>query len=293
MINYCNPEGFKNEIRSLKEANDPDKFFSWFDGGGTIKGAFVKGEDVFNRMFLPYAKKYLRTLDDKTCLDIGYGGGTKMIVACKYFKTSWGIDVHKECNYIGEEFEKTKFNNYRFFETDGDHLNYIEDQSVDFIYSWVTFLHLMGIENVEKYLSEIHRVLKPGGIAVIYFTRLIRSKTKQNESEYQADIVKENQHTDGFRYGGPLTKVRRIGMVISLWKMAELAEKAGLIIVDKTVSHDGKGKNKVIHGQHGIVLQKYKGSTTSESSWGSSTKTTPSKSRPKRSLKTRSKKLKK
>jgi ubiquinone/menaquinone biosynthesis C-methylase UbiE len=108
---------------------------------------------------------------------------------------------------------------------------------------------------VVSYLDEIKRVLKPQGIAVIYFTRLIRSKSPQTETEYYADIILENAETVGYRYGGPLTTVRSIAMIISMWKMVELAEASGLEVIDKTFSYDGKGKKKKIYGQHGIVLR--------------------------------------
>ena len=45
-------------------------------------------------------------------------------------------------------------------------------------------------------------------------------------------------------------------MIISLWKMIELAEEIGFKVVGKTYSFDGTKKNPIIRGQHGLVLSK-------------------------------------
>ena len=88
-MNYCNPEGFRNEIKELLAKGDLSAFYSWFDGGETKTGAFEKGADVFNRVIYPYAKKYLKGRlreSDVSALDLGYGAGTKILPALNFFQ---------------------------------------------------------------------------------------------------------------------------------------------------------------------------------------------------------------
>jgi ubiquinone/menaquinone biosynthesis C-methylase UbiE len=256
-MNLCNPEGFRAEIKSM--VDEPDKLFTWFDGGGDIDGAFKKAEVIFERLILSHAKKHLgKDLSDKVSMDIGYGSGAQVLAASEVFEKAFGIDVHEEHDAIMYELMSRggddMLDKAYLMSCDGSSIP-SEDDSIDFIHSWTTFLHLVGLVNVVSYLDEIKRVLKPQGIAVIYFTRLIRSKSPQTETEYYADIILENAETVGYRYGGPLTTVRSIAMIISMWKMVELAEASGLEVIDKTFSYDGKGKKKKIYGQHGIVLR--------------------------------------
>lgn len=247
IMNYCNPEGFKKEIKgNIKKGKN--FFFSWFDGGKTVAGAFKKSEGIFKRLMLPWAKKF------DTSLDIGYGGGGQVLAASKYFKYALGVDVHEEVEFVEKELKKrNKEKNIALFIGDGKTLP-VDNEKVDFVSSWVTFLHLGTIEVVESYLKEIYRVLRGGGVAVIFFTRLVRTKSVQTEEEYSEDIIKEKQHITGYREGGPKTLVNRANLVISLWKMASLAKTHGFAVLSTTRSHD---KDK-IYGQHGIVIQKPK-----------------------------------
>lgn len=252
-MNYCNPQGFRNVISELAEG-DKNILFTWFDGGKDVNDVFKKGARTFARLMLPHAKKHLKDLSDKVSLDIGYGSGAQVVAAAGVFEKAYGLDVHNQHPTFAEEMQNQGAEDFALLGGDG-HTIPMDNDTVDFVHSWTTFLHLNGIENVQSYLEEIKRVLKPQGIAIIYFTRLIRSKSQQSEAEYHADIALENDEKLGYRYGGDLTKVRAIAMIVSMWKMTELAEAAGLDVVDKTFSYEGKGKSKRIFGQHGIVLK--------------------------------------
>ena len=279
-MNYCNPEGFRNEINVLFEKGDMDAFYHWFDGGETVEGAFEKGADVFNRVIKPYATKYLKG-QRHVALDLGYGMGTKIKAALNTFPKVYGIDVHEKWEVALHNMELKENQEVQLLTGDGVSL-ILEDEEVDFVYSWVVFCHLGTIENVEKYLQEIFRVLKPGGVAVIFFTRLIRSKHNQTWKEVEADMVKETNHDLGYREGGPESKVRSINLVMSMWKMEELASRSGFEILDKTASWDKVGKDRVHHGQYGIVIRRPipESFSVSTSSGGNSTeaRSTPSES---------------
>lgn len=257
MTNYCNPEGFKNEIRSLWEKGNIDAFYDWFDGGLTREGAFEKGEDVFNRVIFPFANKYIGKQLKKgaTALDLGYGAGTKVQAATNFFKKVIGVDVHDLEEDMIKGIEPKADCEIDLIKSDG-HTIPVGENEVDFLYSWVVFCHLGTIDNVRSYLREIHRVLNPSGIAVLYFTRLIRSKNYQTIQEVDADMAKELSHPTGYREGGPESKVRTINLVMSMAVMEDLSQSYGFEILEKTVNWSNSPQGKVYHGQHGIVLRK-------------------------------------
>jgi len=270
IMNYCNPEGFKNELKKIREEGETI-FFTWFDGGETVDGAYEKADDIFCRLMLPWAKKFLGDLKNKVSLDIGYGGGGQVLAASKHFKYAMGLDVHEEISYVEAELRKRqggKNKNTALFIGNGYTIP-IDANKIDFIHSWVTFLYIGTIQNVTSYLKEMFRVLKPGGVAVIFFTRLIWSKSEQHMPEYEADLIKEKQHPEGYREGGPLTRVNRPNLIMSRWKMEELAEKQGFKFLSPTMSQN----RDVIYGQHGVVIQKPIAAFPS-----TSLKSTPSKS---------------
>ena len=274
--NLCDPEGFKNEIRELEEKGDIDALYHWFDGGVTKKGAFEKGDDVFRRVIFPYIDKYMsdNTEQDFSALDLGYGMGTKIQSAIRFLPIVYGLDVHDDHATAIGNLDIPK--GHCVYLLSGEGTDIPESiEPVDFVYSWVTFCHLGTIENVKQYLSEIFRVLKPGGVAVLFFTRLIRSGKNQKWVDVEADMVKEREHPTGYREGGPLSKVRTINLVISMWKMEEMVKDAGFELLERTASWDDTDDGRVYHGQYGVVIQKPKPKTTSTTAPPPQKKTKP------------------
>lgn len=253
-MNYCNPEGFRNEIKALLEKGDIDAFYDWFGGWGTKENSFEHGRDIFNRIIFPLAGKLLPE-GFTAALDLGYGVGTKIEPAFQHFDVVYGVDVHDEAKFVADNLSVPKGKKLRLVRADGDNIP-VNKLCVDFVYSWATFCHVGTIENVRKYLSEIYRVLKPGGIAVIFFSRLMRPKGPQTWREVEAYMQREREHIDGYREGGPLSKVRSVNLVMSMWKMDELSTEAGFTVVERTASWDDGPVRKVYHGQYGIVLRK-------------------------------------
>ena len=258
-MNYCNPEGFRNEIKELLARGDIDTFYHWFDGGGTKEGAFEKGKDVFARVISPYMYKYrqVKANEKLVALDLGYGAGTKIQAALGPFSTVYGVDVHEEFDFVFDNLNIPKDREVRLLAGDGTTIP-VGSTMVDFLYSWSVFGRLGTIKNVEQYLKEIYRVLKPGGVAVLFFVRLLRSGKNQTWGEVEADMVKETTHPTGYREGGPKSKVKSINLVVSMYVMEQLAEAAKFKVLEKTASWSHTVAGRVYHGQYGIVLMKPK-----------------------------------
>lgn len=229
-----------------------DTFFTSFDGGSNFDQALALSKRVFANQIYPFAAKYLTELETKQSLDIGYGSGFQVAAASEYFMKSDGIDVHDEFAFVMKEFHTRGIGkSIELVSCEASNLLY-QDQSFDFVHSWVTFLHFPSIEYVERAIREIHRVLKFKGVAVIYYPRLVKSKRRETVEEYNADVEREMQHPTGYEVRDSLTDVFKAGITIAKWKMTDLAFSAGFELLEHTNSHD----DGLIYGQHGIVLRR-------------------------------------
>lgn len=101
-------------------------------------------------------------LGKKEILEIGCGMGrmTKYLASCFYHVI--GIDISGEM--IRYAIDRLKgIHNVTLFETDGYSVP-LEDNSVDFAFSYLVFQHFRTKEMIEANFKEVFRVLKPGGL---------------------------------------------------------------------------------------------------------------------------------
>lgn len=103
---------------------------------------------------------------DKICLDIGIGSGWAMhSILANGAKHCDGIDISIERIRQADDLLKKKgFSNYTL--KVGDAENLIETPSDN--YDYINYIDILEhLQNYEKGIYEIHRVLKPGGIVYI------------------------------------------------------------------------------------------------------------------------------
>lgn len=254
-----NIKRFSNRIRIEREKGNKNNFFAFFDGGRTVDGAFLRASNCFKSMMLPHAKKYFTDLTDKTSLDIGYGSGGQVLEASKYFKMAYGIDVHTECDYVGAELKQKGCNNFCFLECNGTSIP-VDNTSIDFIHSFVTFLHVGKIQVVVDYLLEIKRVLKPNGIAVLFFSRILRTGGRvQPYDKYLLDVAQEEKSGLTYREADstPMSMgIWCMNLTIAMHYMKSIVIKADLVVVDQGGVSSEKDGVKFFGGQHFVVLKK-------------------------------------
>ena len=138
----------------------------------TGKGRFRSLHLVARRYIVPYVGP------DKVCLEIGPGGGrwTQFLVGARELIL---VDLNPEFfDYLRQRFPAA-VPRMRFYETSGYELGGVADASVDFVFSFGTFVHIEP-EGIDAYLGELQRVLRPGGIASIQYADKTKWRAARN-----------------------------------------------------------------------------------------------------------------
>lgn len=245
--------GFKKEIDKASEG-DLNRFFNWFDeSDGDIDTNFIKGQCGFTLYILMPLLNIFKDFKNKTALEIGYGGGRLLAGATQYFKEVIGIDIHNNASIVEAELKRQNINNYKLLQNDGRSIP-MEASSVDLVYSFIVLQHVEKIDIFHSYVEETHRVLKKGGLAVLFFGRLYQmSSNTESKILYKIDRFIEKFNSKG--YAEIFAKVNYTNLKISLDYAKKQSKRVGFSILDEGVSR------KLPHlikygGQHFLVLKK-------------------------------------
>ena len=246
--------GFKEEI--TKAASSRDGFFTWFNSAKDADAAFVRGGwDFMFHVGLPITP-YLSAPEDKTVLEIGHGGGRILQAACRCFKAGIGIDIHEKNALVEEELHRQGVTNVTLHQsTDGSLV--VGDAAVDLVYSFIVLPHVERMAILLNYLSETARVLKPGGLAVLYFGRYTRfSHNQRSATLYWLDRFLENMlMPHGYRELP--AKVNEYNLLVTLPCAKREAKRRGLWPLRTLVSRKNVPDGVRRYGsQHGLLLQK-------------------------------------
>jgi SAM-dependent methyltransferase len=106
----------------------------------------------------------------KRMLDIGCGLGRMERGFSQMFGEVWGLDVSGEMIAQATQLNEA-FQNVKFVKGNGIDLSLFLDEYFDFVFSYITFQHIPEKNIILSYLSEIQRVLKPGGLFKILLRR--------------------------------------------------------------------------------------------------------------------------
>lgn len=127
--------------------------------------------DQDDEEFFATAADVLRDLESQlprleareAALEIGCGPGRLMRPMSRHFTEIHGVDVSDEMiRLAGGRLRDTP--NAHAHHGSGAGLELFSDSRFDFVYSYAVFQHIPSREIVFHYLSEAHRVLKPGGV---------------------------------------------------------------------------------------------------------------------------------
>ncbi len=186
-----------SEIERYKETIcqlPPDKFFQFFNNNRREEDSWPEGEKEFETEIVAPVSAVCDFLDDtkdKVSLEIGYGGGRLIAAASKMFKRALGVDIHCRSPLVLDKLVSLGIKNFGLYEADGKTIP-VSDEYVDFVYSYIVFQHLETMDVTMEYLKEIRRVLKKGGMAIIYFGRAYPKETET----FVEKIEKPVNHTN-------------------------------------------------------------------------------------------------
>jgi ubiquinone/menaquinone biosynthesis C-methylase UbiE len=143
--------------------DDTEEYFDrWSKGIGKEESESDRGFPLFLRWGIDEIISRIRLIDGSVVLDLGTGGGTLIFQMVK---------VNKKCKFIGIDISKGQLDNARkgcrkegidsrFIQGPMDDIP-MESESVDIVVSSAAVHH---VEDKRKLFSEIHRVLRKGGM---------------------------------------------------------------------------------------------------------------------------------
>ena len=111
-------------------------------------------------------------------LEIGCGIGRLLIPMSESFGQVIGVDISSEMIHKGKKHLEN-IQNCQIFENNGIDLSEFSDNYFDFCFSFIVFQHIPEKKIVEKYISEVSRVLKPNCLFRFQVRGTITSKPNQ------------------------------------------------------------------------------------------------------------------
>lgn len=262
MTSEKNVEDFSREIKKAAE-EDKASFLTWFNNNENIQATISSGYKDF---FCHVLKKEVYDLtkensNEQTALEIGCGGGRIMNAAAKYFKHIIGLDIHDNLEDTDSFLRQMGNNNFETKKIEG--LTFpLADKSIDFIYSFIVFQHIMKIGTFSSYVKEISRTLKDRGTGIIYFGRpkfLSRLQVKNsflNKLLVISDkIFFEEIYLNMFKNGFmeyPDAETNYVNLVVSIKKAKKIFLSRNLRIIGSGISQ----KNNVCGCQYYFSIRK-------------------------------------
>lgn len=126
-------------------------------------------------------------------LELAPGRGRWTLFLKEYAQSLVIADISKLCiDYCKKRFSDS--NNIRYLTNDGRTLQGVGDSEVDFIFSFDSLVHVDMVD-IESYLGEFSRVLRPGGKAFIHHSNLgfynekVASSTHMRAKDVSGDKV--------------------------------------------------------------------------------------------------------
>jgi SAM-dependent methyltransferase len=143
-----------------------DASYGWPQAGDEWSGSWGSPRAQWEGCLLPRIFPFLggRILE----IGPGYGRWTEFLQT--HCSSLIGVDVAPSCiEHCKQRFRDHK--NLEFWFNDGLTLPMLADKSIDFAFSFDSLVHAES-DAISSYVSELARVLKPGGVAFIHHSNL-------------------------------------------------------------------------------------------------------------------------
>lgn len=118
-----------------------------------------------------------------TLVEIGPGGGrwTRYMLGAKHI---YAVDYHQEL--LDELKSRVHASHVTFVKNHGDDFPNIPDASIDFVFSFGTFVHL-DLDLIDRYLGNLRRLLKSTSNVVIQYSDKTKPVAQKNASFSEND----------------------------------------------------------------------------------------------------------
>jgi SAM-dependent methyltransferase len=116
------------------------------------------------------------SIDGKApALDFGCGAGRLTRALAAHFAECWGVDISPTMITLAKEFNRD-LPHCRFLFNERDRLEGLQDNYFGFVYSSIVLQHMVE-RYIRKYVAELVRVLRPGGVLVFQLPDSLRGST--------------------------------------------------------------------------------------------------------------------
>lgn len=243
-------ERYAEAIRASRLAGD-HQFQSWFNRSENVRQSIIRGYwDFAFHILTRKVCEYITNPEEKTALEIGYGGGRILNAACSFFKETIGIDIHDEQEAVEAFLRDQGKSNFKLIKTSGRTIE-VDSNSIDLVYSFIVLQHLPTYEVFTNYVKETYRCLKPGGIAQLYFGKFTKLHVI-HQMRYFLQGYKEIPRA-------PVNHTRSMTSLVLLTSRAKkLCKNTGFKILETGTSYKTApdGYSRIKGGQNYITLLK-------------------------------------
>ena len=144
-----------------------DTTYDWSSQGAEWSSNWGEVETQWQGTILPRIRRHLPV---HTILEIAPGFGRWTQFLAGFCKRLIVVDLSEKCiSACRERFRDS--NHIEYHVNDGLSLAFVGDNSVDFVFSFDSLVHVEA-NVIESYLSELGRILKPGGAGFIHHSNL-------------------------------------------------------------------------------------------------------------------------
>lgn len=154
-------------VQGPLHSGDMIAFQSWFDRTKSMDQTRGRACRDWERRITAF--EGWNELTKLCAVEIGFGGGRLLARASRDFHHVLGVDIHSAFEMTQKYLSMEEVQNYRLLTKSQFEL--LPDASVDFIYSFIVFQHFATFQEVEYYVRQIERLLKPTGVCHLFFRR--------------------------------------------------------------------------------------------------------------------------
>ena len=185
-----------------------------------------------------------------------------LAAASRCFRQVIGVDIHDHNMKVDKALRERGICNVQLFTTEGSILP-LPAETVDCVYSFIVLQHVEKYSIFKRYFEETYRVLKPGGLAILYFARKYGwSFNRSSRLLYAVDRITESLRLrKGFEELA--AAVNGTNLQVSLSHGRRLSSSIGFTVLQHLVSRRRVPDGVDLYGgQNGLVLKKSLGSPT-------------------------------